>query len=192
MGLYAISPHGRYKLLVRKRVEEIRDGQGKLVREYVPPLHAQFEQGGGIPEHVRDIALTRLSFRGLAENEDPFMRMGWFDLDLAAEQNGWDAEQTAAVEEKLRAVNGGESLLIVEQPKTAPPYPRYDEHRKVHGRRTVEHAIAEIVATFGSAGFDVEQAVRYERENGDSAEVIAALEALAADVEVVEEQVIQA
>ena len=191
MGLYAVSPHGNYKLIVRKRVEEIRDGQGKLVREYVPPLHAQFVQGGGIPDYVREIALTRLSFRGLAENEDPFMRMGWFDLDIAARENGWNAEQKQAVEDKLREINGSDSVLIVDPPKTQAPYPMYDEHRKVHGRRTVELAVKDITAAYASAGFDVGLAVRYERENGNNPEVIQALEALV-PADQPEEQVIAA
>lgn len=182
MGLFAVSPHGQYKVWIRPEVEEIRDGRGHLVRPSVPEVIAHFNMGGGIPDYARKSARERLDFRGVSMDEDPLARMGWFDLELAAQESGWDTDTQQQVEAELRRLDG-DGFIIVERAPLRQPYPRYDQHRKVHGRRTVEHAIQDIVSVFESAGFDVEDAVGYERETLNDPRVIEALEALTATEE---------
>lgn len=177
MGLFAVSQYGKFKKYIRPAVEEIRDDRGRLVRAYKRPLRVEFQQGGGIPDYARAEARARLAFLGASEDEDPMMRMGWFDLDLAAQQNGWDDEEKEIIEESIRAAEGTD-YIIVRPVQASAPYPQYDQHRRVQGRRTVEHAIKDISAAYELAGFDVGQAIAYEQQHGNDPEVVAALGAL--------------
>lgn len=168
-------------MFIRSAVEEIRDGKGKLVREAQPALRVEFQSGGVIPDYAKQKALAHLDFPGIPENADPLKFVTWFHSQLAAEENGWDAEDLAEVERVLRERDGN-GFIVVEQPLVEAPYANYVKHRKVQGRRTIEHAIADIVGVHDAAGFNVDQAVLFEQQNADkdSPAVIAALQGMLA------------
>lgn len=122
------------------------------------------------------------NMRGLTEGEDPATRLSCFDSIYAQEVNGWTDEEREIVEEALRTGPGhGGDYIIVERAKAPAPYRLYDKHRKVSGRRTIEHVIKDIEDAFRTAGFDVGTAILYERENLNDPLVVAALEGLTAD-----------
>lgn len=121
------------------------------------------------------------NMRGLTEGEDPATRLSCFDSFYAQEAHGWTDEEREIVENALRGGPGhGSDYIIVEKAKAPAPYKLYDAHRKVGGKRTLDHVVKDIQDAFATAGFDVGTALLYEKENGADPAVLAALEALTA------------
>jgi hypothetical protein len=112
----------------------------------------------------------------------------WFDSRVAQKNKGWTDAERELVERKLE---GRWGIVSVEPIKAKPPYPKYDQHRKTQGQRKIENVIRDILATYESAGFDVDLAITYERQNLDDPAVIAALEGLLVAAEPEEELVAQ-
>jgi hypothetical protein len=147
-------------------------------------LNAEFQKG--IPEWALPNALQ-------VWPEAPSMKpegvpleqwLCWFDTRVAQEKLGWTNAEREKVEAKLLSRWG---IVHVEPIKVKSPYPKYAAHRKTQGQRTVAHAIRDILATHESAGFDVEQAILFERQEFNDAQVIAALEGLLTPTEPDEE-----
>ncbi len=119
------------------------------------------------------------NMRGLTEGENIVERLSCFDSRFAQELHGWTDEEREIVEEALRNGPGhGSDYIIVEQPKAPAPYRLYDQHRKIAGRRTLEHVLSDIKGAFDTAGFDVGTALMYERENLNDPKVIEFLNGL--------------
>lgn len=95
-------------------------------------------------------------------------------------------------EARIRSgANFGVDYFIPEKPKLTVPYNNFLKHRKVQGKRTIEHVIADVIAAVEAAGVDPAEVIAYERENDNNQTLIAALEALTAP-EPVEEPVVAA
>lgn len=167
------------KLYIRSEKEPIRNPSGDLVHPGERRLEVEFVRGGTLPEYARKKALEKLDITGLPENADPMSALTWLDTAVAAHNYKWTPEEQAAVEAVLRERDGN-GFIVVDVPKVQAPYANYRKHRNVQGRRTIEHAIADIQAVFEQAGFDVGQAVEFEKQNPDkdTETVVAALLAL--------------
>lgn len=140
--------------------------------------------GRGLSPWEVEEAAEKFQFKGVAVGENPVQRLSFYDTDLAALQRGWDDGTKAEVEARLMGgMSYGSDYFLSERPKAAVPYAKYLEHRKVQGRRTVEHAVADIVAAIGAVGIDPATVLAYERDNPNahSAAIIAAVEALGAE-----------
>lgn len=149
-------------------------------------LGAQFK-----PSMTRqyEFDLARVSFRfdGLPLDEESLepvlyadlQRVGVFDSVEEQAAHQWSDEDREVIEKKLLTDPlHGIDWLHAPEVKAPAPYARYVEHRKVHGKRTIDHAVKDIVAAVEAAGVDPDAVIAYERENGGSPEVVAAMEAL--------------
>lgn len=192
-----ISKFRRYKLTARQEIKTaLATGKDLVIQHGVI---CEFQEG--IRPHEKEFARKTFQFRGIPVEEDemtqldpifgPDPRISVYDTEAPGLLRRWaQMEQIekkpagsikAEVEEfLLNYAQHGRDYVLVETVKVNAPYPRYDEQRKVHGQRRIEHAIKDIVATYETAGFDVDQAVAYERQEGNNEQVIAALEALKA------------
>lgn len=149
-------------------------------REVIAPkqrrVYAKFKRGTA-PGWLREKALATFEFRKRPGLVDPGAWVAYYDSIEDQVEKGWTDEERQVIEEKLsQHVN----CLKAEQERLAPPYGNYDKHRKTVGKRTIEHAIADILAAYESAGFDVHHAIAYEVENENNPQVIAALDGLLA------------
>jgi hypothetical protein len=194
-----ISKYRRYKITARQEIKTALASGKDLVMQH--PVICDFQWGIQVLPHEKELAKRSFKFRGIPVEEDemthldpiygPDPRLSVFDTEwphLARQWAQWEQMEgkpagtiRKEVEEFLTTYSQhGRDYLLVETIKVDMPYPRYDEHRKIHGQRKIEHAIKDIVAVYESAGFDIDQAIAYEKQEGDSPEVIAALEALRA------------
>lgn len=131
---------------------------------------------GAAPDWAKAEGLRRLEMRGVPEGVDPATRIAVFDSVAAQIQQGWTDDERERVEAHLRTRQG---IIEIDQPKVPAPYALYTKHRKVHGRRTADLAVKDILAAYETAGFDVQQALAYERSNTPVPEIVQALEQLA-------------
>jgi hypothetical protein len=147
-------------------------------------LNAQFQKG--IPEWALPNALQVWPDSPTKRPEGVPLEqwLCWFDTVAAQKNLGWTDSEREKVEAKLLSRWG---IVKVEPIKVKAPYPKYVVHRKTQGQRTIQHAIKDILATYESAGFDVEQAILFERQNDANPDVIAALEGLLTPTEPDEE-----
>lgn len=195
MGLKLISPDP-VTCRVRPKVEAIYDVHGRMIEPEKRAIVAQFERKLA-PEWARQIGLAHFSMKTAPEFDDDSLGVGdwiaYLDTDREAIKNNWSAEEKQAAEARLTELAGECGYIIVEKPLPTAPYSLYDQHRKVAGRRTVEHAIQDIRAAYASAGFDVAAAVLYERETLNDPKVLEFLGSLVpAPVEDPEEELVEA
>lgn len=159
-----------------------------------PALFIQFFPGGSVPAHARELAdqLPGL-WQGVGRDEDPYTtRIGWWDSFAAQKDYDWSDEDREYVERRILEV-GDPNVMVVEELRLEAPYAKYDAHRKTQGQRKLEHVLADIAQTYEVAGFDIEQAVAYERQNGNDQKVIDALYGLVpVDASVELEELVQA
>jgi hypothetical protein len=142
----------------------------------------QFYPGGSVPDHARALAdqLPGL-WQGVGRDEDPYTtRIGWWDSFAAQKDHDWSNEDREYVEQRILTI-GDPNVMLVEDLKIPAPYAKYAAHRKTQGKRTLEHVIADITQTYEVAGFDVGQAIAFEKQNLNDEKVIAALYALATE-----------
>lgn len=177
IGVAEVTARNEKKIFSQKSGEQI----GKQSR-----LAAVFERG--IPGWAVPLALEKWPTAPASKPETMRLELyfSWFDSERAQQQHGWTDDERELVERKLLSKA---TIVSVEPPKVPAPYAKYDQHRKIKGQRTVEHAIKDILAVYDTAGFDVGEALAYERQNLNDPAVIAALEALV-EPEVVEEELV--
>ena len=191
-----IAKYRRYTFKARDHVEmNLANGKSQVMQYGVV---CEFNHGG-LFNHEKELAKQNFKFKGTLQEMDEATpidpvygvnnRLSVFDTDdegLVARWAQWDKlegnpEGTIKREVEERLANSSEfgaDYILVEAVRVAPPYDKYVVHRKVQGRRTLEHAIKDITAAFELAGFDVAQAVAYEQQENGPAELVAALEAL--------------
>jgi hypothetical protein len=150
-----------------------RDDKGRLLRGGKKQLSAKFQRGAA-PGYARKIGAETFVMTTRPPEVAAEDWLSAFDSNAAQEQWGWTDDERELVEQRLLE----QRYLAVEPPKVEAPYPRYVEHRKVHGQRKIEHAIKDIVAAYEATGFDVDAAIAFERQEGNSDAVVAALEGL--------------
>ena len=147
-----------------------------------PALSVQFSPQGSAPDWAKD-AVEKLANWGVGVglNEDPHTRVGSLDTDDEAKRQNWTPEEKEFVEQALvNAPSNGSEYVICSAPKTARPWGTYDEF-------VGEEAVAKILYTADLTGVDPKAVLRYERENADREDVVAALEGL---IEKYEEDVV--
>lgn len=159
---------------VRVRSAE-RDDKGRLIRGGKRQLSAKFQRGAA-PGYARKIGAETFVMTTRPPEVAAEDWLSAFDSNAAQEQWGWSDDERELVEQRLLE----QRYLAVEPPKVEPPYQRYVEHRRVHGQRKIEHAIKDIIAAYEATGFDIDAAVAFERQEGNSDAVVAALEGLRA------------
>lgn len=165
--------------VVRSAVKALFDDKGRQIRQPQRRLAAKFQRGMA-PLWAQKIGEE--TFEML--NRPAEIPAGAWLAAFDTEAGDFTEEERAAVEERLLDRPG---VVRVEKPRIPAPYPMYDKHRRVAGRRTVEHVIADITSAYETAGFDVEHAVAYELENDADLTVVEALRALVATGDVEEE-----
>lgn len=164
------APH---TVVVSSEVPAIYDAQGRMLHPKKERLFAKFMRG--IPTPF--VPLAKEKFAKWDRPERPLDQYGgYFDSEAEAASRGWTPEQREAVEELLLT---RPQIFRVEFEKAALPYPAYPKHRKVHGKRTVEHVVTDILATLALTGDTPDKVIAYENDHPDenSAAIIAALQA---------------
>lgn len=115
----------------------------------------------------------------MSVGEDPAWRLSFFDTEIAQKHGKWSDELRVEIEDNLRAHSSfGSDLIEVDQPRAPLPYDTYPQHRKVQGRRTIEHVIADVVSSVTLLGGNVaDKVVAYEGDNPDgfSDQIVAAV-----------------
>lgn len=147
--------------------------------------------GRGLSEWEIKAADERFQFKGTAIGENPTRRLSFIDTELEERLQNWaHIEQREGLEpgsirrlaedRLMSSPSYGMDHIQVEKPAALIPYAKYLEHRKVQGRRTVEHAAADIVNAIQLVGVEAAAVLAYEADNEDqySAAIIAAVEAL--------------
>lgn len=145
---------------------EVRNPDGSLQKEAQRMLIAEFGVYGGEFTYIDPVTETTevgSEFRG-----------GWFDLDVQAEQKGWESfEKEIVARHMIRMANSGKAkFTLYSAPKLTAPWPTYDD---MHFSKIVEFASA-----LGLVG----EALAYEEQNNNRKSVVSGLrEALATPVE---------
>jgi hypothetical protein len=172
--LYLISRSAGLTLPIRDTKTEYNTATGVVVKVH-PALSARFEPSAGVPDWAREAAKTLPNWgNGLGHNWDPYKFCGILDTDEEAKRQNWTPEDKAFVEKALlNSTDNGVQYVIAEAPKTAKPWPKYDD---ITGAEAAE----QIAWQVDQLGLDPKSVRRYERENADREGVIAALEDLIA------------
>lgn len=154
---------------LRDTKTEYHPANGQVVKVH-PALAAQFQHSAGVPDWAREAVKQLPGWgNGLGHNEDPFTRCGVLDTDVEAERQGWTPEDKEFVEAALtKASSNGVEYVICSAPKAEKPWPKYDEIEDA------EQAAWQI----DQAGYDIGQVKRYEKENRNREDFIAAFDAL--------------
>lgn len=166
-----ISKHRGYKMGIRPAAISGYTPHGEPIISS-QDLIAHFRPGGASRWEI-DQALKHWDhFPGLAEGENPALRLSWFDSEFAQHIHGWTDEERETVEQKLlSAPNCGPDYILIEEEKAPKPWGSYDKIS----------APKQIVSLMIETGTDPEVVLRYERENGKRQEVLDAVEAAASD-----------
>jgi hypothetical protein len=162
-----------------RREEIVYAGNPPKVIERRRRVAAKFERGG-VPDWALPIAERTFKMNGKPthfENGAPYpatLFLWTYDSELDQGSRGWTAEERAAIEAKLRS----ERAKVVEiTPQLSVPWPNYDK-LVVHGRRTIDKVVEQILAGIETTGVEPADVLEYERAKLNRAEVIAAVEGL--------------
>lgn len=161
-----VAKYQKYSIQARVQRETITvDGFPMVSQEQIL---CDFEQGSLRPYEV-DAGIAQLGARrGLPDGIDPSYRLSVFDTEWAQHAHAWDPETREYVEAFLqRNPSFGTDYILVEEPKVAAPWPRYDEIKDV------KRLVAKVVED----GFDIADVIAYEIQNQDRPDVLAALDA---------------
>jgi hypothetical protein len=177
----AISQYGEYGIQVRAQTQKgMGDGSIQVVTE---PIYAKFKPFSDAPIYEIEIerAHKTFAFRGRYQHIDEATPadIAYRLSVLDTEQMGWDDETRKLVEAKLIELEplNDDFFIATEKPLDA-PFPNWD---------TSELPAFKLVASLVEMGFDLGQALSYERVFGPHRdEVIEALEAVIADQQVEE------
>jgi hypothetical protein len=167
---------------VRGTVEAIYDNHGRLIQPGKLALKAEFTRGAPIWA-IRQIEGV-FRWDRMPPGWEPSNWVAWFDSGVGQVTYGWSDEDRVAVEEAL-ASGRFPGLVEVEVPKVGVPYKKYLTHRKVSGRRTIEHVLADIGAAIDAAGVSPQAVIEYEQDHHDglSDQIIQSMSLLADQVE---------
>lgn len=191
-----IAKYRRYKITAREHVKmTLANGKDNVIQHGVI---CEF-QHGGTTQIDHDVARRVFQFNGTNQEEDqvtpvdPIVgfgsRISVYDTEWPQLQKQWAQFEKlenirpgtikAEVETFLTSYSAqGRDYVLVEMPKATAPFARWKELRRVHGQRKITHVIKDITDVYALAGFDVDQALAFERQEGNDPELIAALEAL--------------
>lgn len=136
-------------------------------------VFAEFSKGG-VPEWAVREAEKRFKMNGKPYELTTAQYLSHYDSIVDQQVRGWTDEERKLIEAKLRADG---QVVEIEFPKAKAPWPAYSK-LVVHGRRTLDHVVEQIVTKVKEMEFDPDEVIRYERENLNRPEVIDALEKL--------------
>jgi hypothetical protein len=131
---------------------------------------------GYMPDWAIALAEERFTMGGKPPTVPTYRWISTYDSRLAQVQEGWTDEERELIEKKLLSQG---DVVVIEQPQIPAPYAQYDKHRKVIGQRKLDQVLADISSAYELAGFDIEQAVGYEKQNLNDQTVIEHLRSLA-------------
>lgn len=141
-------------------------------QDLVRGLEANFERGTLTEDEVQ-FGLKTFKFRGLNidtttnEHESGRNRLSGFDSLDAQIMNGWTDEERELVEKTLRnSPYIGNAFVELVAPPAVMPWPNYPNVESPE----------EIVKVALSIGLDLNEVLRYEKENRNAAPVVNALE----------------
>lgn len=165
-------------LTVRIQEEKFSPATGKKIGMQ-RRVFAEFRKGG-VPPWALDAANKTFAMAGKPPEIPTSMWLATYDSETDRRERRWTDEEHEMILAALRAKPG---VVEIAPPRIDAPYAKYDQHRKTQGKRTMEHVLADLTETFEVAGFDIEQALRYERTNLNDPQVIEFLESLVAEEE---------
>lgn len=153
-------------------------------------VYAGFRKGG-VPVWAMALADERFVCSGKPPDIPKHMFISTYDSVLDQAHHKWTDEERKLIEDTLDSLH---DVVRIEKPKAALPYNKYPEHRKIHGRRTLEVALRDVVAAIEATGVEPETVVAYERDHPDelSEKIIAAMEKVAEADPAEEEEVVAA
>jgi hypothetical protein len=174
-----VSRWGRFSIQLRPIIQEAyATGMAKIIQE---PIYARFTPDN--LSHIdRETAMrTWSNWNGAYQEMDevtivpPDYRIGVYDTDEAATQNGWDAETKLFVDEALTeyAVRY-EDIAIVPKTLIDPPWPNYD---------VFKGSVPALMRKLVEEGYDINVVLDYERAVQGRGKIIEAIEQLLADPE---------
>jgi hypothetical protein len=161
------SRYAAYQLLVRSE-RKIWDATGSVIIDTVPALTAEFAKHLGEFDWEDDTGATR---------KGADIRGHFFDLDAAAEENGWsdtDKELVRSALLRMCQIAPGD-VWVHEAARIPAPWPTYDttHHNKIP-------ALAEELGL-------LDEAIAYESQNKNRESVIGALDERKRTAQVVQE-----
>lgn len=162
------------RVKIRSEIPALYDTSGRQVEPGKRRLYAQFERGNA-SRWAREQGLAAFGFDRMPEGTVPERWLCYYNSADDQKFRGWTDEERAEIERVLPTIH---SVVLVERPKVAAPWPAYDK-LTVTGRRTIEHVVEKITAAVTDLGLDPDAVVAYERENLNRPEVLAAMETLA-------------
>lgn len=181
-----ISKYGRFGVQIVPILAEAYAFGGVNIRQH--PVYAMFHPYRLTPIE-REMALARWSFNGFYQEQDevtvvpPDYRIGLFDSEEAALENGWSPEIKQQVEDTLCDLAERFEDLIVVRSTVPAPWPRYDEFRGTPQA---------LVRRLREDGHDLDAVLTYERDHQNRPQVLAEIQkaVAAGDEEAVEEEVV--
>ena len=172
-----ISPKGQRFIALHDDWEILASGQPRIKK---PGYTVEFKQGANA--HDREVAKKSFHWTGTQMDQSGQPLDPVYDQDKVWVFDSGSIENPELRKQVEDALTSnpefGREFILIEPEKVAAPYAKYDEHRKIQGRRTIDHAVADITAAYEAVGFDIDAAIAYEHANGGSDDVVAALNAL--------------
>ena len=154
-----ISKYGRFGVQIRAFVGyALPTGGTNIIQE---PVYAFFHPNKLTPLE-RELAVTHWTWNGFYQEQDevtivpPDYRIGLFDSEEAALENGWDNDLKLEVEQTLSDLADAYNDILVVRSTVPAPWPRYDEFRG-----TPQALVRRLVED----GHDLDAVLTYEREH---------------------------
>jgi hypothetical protein len=174
-----VSRWGRFSIQLRPIIQEAyATGMAKILQD---PIYARFA-----PDRLthidREVALqTWQNWNGSYQELDevttvpPDYRIGVYDTDEAAAQNGWDEDTKRFVDESLveYAVRF-EDIAIVPKTLIDPPWPNYDQFKG---------SVPALMRKLVEEGHDLQSVLDYENAVQGRGKIVQAIEELIRDPE---------
>jgi hypothetical protein len=150
------SRYAAYRVKIRSE-RKVWNAAGTAIMEVVPEIVAEFARHGGEFDYQDETGMTR---------KGAIINGYFFDLDVAADENGWTNEEKEMVRTVLlrQCKKTPADVWVHESPKAVIPWPTYDS--------THHNKIPVLAEELGL----VAEAIAYEAGNKNRESVIAALE----------------
>lgn len=146
----------------RNEVSALHNNMGQLVHSKQRRVTAQFWRG--IPVWALPKAMELFDPQRVPDDWEPRQWFACYDSIVDQGRAGWTDEEREVIETRLQELG----YPVVEPEKAPVPYPAYPKHRKIVGKRTLDHAAADIVAALLATGVDLDSVALYEHDHPDA------------------------
>lgn len=147
---------------IRNEVAALHNVQGQLVHSKQRRVFAKFQRG--IPIWAVPKAMSLFDAQRVPDDWEPRQWFACYDSVTDQGRAGWTDDEREVIEQRLLEMGYPQAI-----PEKAPlPYPAYGKHRRIIGKRTVEHAAADIVAALRATDVSLDDVALYERDHPDS------------------------